>query len=70
MTRGKIIDAEFEIVDNVAHKNEPARKISLGQAWYIFCVSLLALAFFSIALPILLFALTVLFYVVKSIFVG
>lgn len=70
MKRGKIIDADFEMVDNVSHKNKPARKISLGQAWYIFCISLLALAFFSIALPLLFLALMALFYVVKAMLMG
>ncbi|OQS42340.1 hypothetical protein B0T45_06010 [Chromobacterium haemolyticum] len=70
MKRGKIIDADFEMVDNGVHITKTDRKISLGQAWYIFCISLLALAFFSIALPLLFLALMALFYVLKSIFVG
>lgn len=65
MKRGRIIDAEFVMVDQADQPGPTRKKPTLGQLWYLFCGSLLSVAFLAITIPLLCGALYALYILIK-----
>lgn len=75
MKRGRIIDAEFVVVDQSDQSDQPVqgqtrKKPTLGQLWYLVCYACLLLGFLIVAVPLLIGALYILFLLLKVVFLN
>lgn len=68
MKHGRIIDAEFVMIDQADQPGPTRKKPTIGQLWYLFCYGLLMLAFLAVALPLFIGSMYLLSIFFRTIF--